>query len=185
MSDVSATEINRYLQDREVVRTHVYCVIDEVHEYDGGSEDRVTTACGHYLYAHRYDERTAWADTEITVTGICHHCTAELRDRLSDGETIEVSAEAARVAARELQRTIDRTGGPDVGAREACTPLAELREEVDGNNDLDAYAEGYIVSAIDKIARERGIDVSGADPLTDAIFQAQQELADVAGVCDE
>jgi len=100
-------------------------------------------------------------------------------------ETVEISAETARVAARELQRMIDRTGGPDVGAREACTPLAELREEVSNHDDLNAYAQGYVVAAINQIGRERNIDVGGADPLTDHIFQAQQELAEAAGVSDD
>jgi len=185
MSDVDASDLAAELRGREIAKTHVYCVVDKVHEYDDGSEDRVTTACGHYLHAHQIDRRADWRDVDITVTGICHHCSAELRDRLSDEETVEVSAEVARTAARELQRTIDRTGGPDVGAREACTPLAELREEVQGNDDLDPHARGYVVGAIDDIADERGVDVSGADPLTDRIFQARDELAEAAEVSDD
>ncbi|WP_135535357.1 hypothetical protein [Halostella pelagica] len=93
-------------------------------------------------------------------------------------ETVEVDITTARVALRELDRVIDRTGGPEMGADEACTPLAAVRERIVECDDLDDHARGFALGAIDKVAGERDIDVSGSDPLTDATFQAKRGLAD-------
>ncbi|QLH75771.1 hypothetical protein HZS55_09005 [Halosimplex rubrum] len=94
-------------------------------------------------------------------------------------EVVTVSTETARAALLEVEAAIERTGGPGVGADEACSPLAAVREAVAAEPGLDEHARGYALAAIDGIADKRGVDASGADPLTDATFQAWDELQEV------
>jgi len=99
--------------------------------------------------------------------------------RDDDSESaVSISEDTARTALSEIEATIERTGGPDVGVDEACTPLAALREEVLDEEKIDGYAEGFVIAAIDSIADERDVDATGADPLADSTFQAKHELED-------
>lgn len=91
-------------------------------------------------------------------------------------DTSEVSDQAKRIAYQELTRSIDRTGGDDHDTDEACTPLAAVREQVAEHDYLDNHARGFVLSVIDSVGEKRNVDVSGADPLTDAIFQVRDEF---------
>ncbi|NHN49320.1 hypothetical protein G9464_17245 [Halostella sp. JP-L12] len=97
----------------------------------------------------------------------------------TDEATVEVSAEAAAVAAQELGFTIERTGGPETSAQEACSPLAAVRQAVADNDDLTAYARGFILNTIDRVGEERKVEISNADPLTSRIFDARREFEQV------
>jgi len=119
----------------------------------------------------------------------------EDQERLTDGGVdiesgVVVSTETAQAALLEVEAAIERTGGPEVGAEGACSPLAAVRDAVASEPGLDEHARGYVLAAIDEIAEKRGVDASGSDPLTDATFQAANELHEVldendAGVDDD
>lgn len=105
------------------------------------------------------------------------------RDTDSESD-VSISQETARTALREIEAAIERTGGPDVGADEACSPLAAVRQEV-VESDIDDYARGFVLAAIDTVADERGVDPTGDDPLVDSTFQAKHELEDALDPDDD
>jgi len=98
---------------------------------------------------------------------------------------VTIDAEAARAALLEVDAAIERTGGGDVGADEACSPLAALRDDIANEPDLDERTRGYALAAIDQIAEERGVNVSGADPLVDATFRARNSLQEALDELDD
>lgn len=75
---VTATDLSRRLSGRETVKTHVYHIVGERH--DGA----VTTECDYYLKEFQHEGVLDWDRTPITVTQICHHCAAELREEASN-----------------------------------------------------------------------------------------------------
>lgn len=69
------TEMNRDLQGDDVVKTHVWHVVDEDH-----TDGRLSTVCGYHLTGNQYETRMRWKDAPVTVTHICHHCARTLRE---------------------------------------------------------------------------------------------------------
>jgi hypothetical protein len=96
-----------------------------------------------------------------------------------DTESVRVDAETARVALYEIEQAIERTGGPGAVGSEACSPLALARRRVEACDDLDDDARDAVVGLLHDVADERGVEITDADPLVEATFQAQSDLTDV------
>lgn len=75
MTTTTPTEMSRALRDRDLVFTHAPHVVAETHD-----NDRLTTECKYHLYPHQYERRVAFTETYTTVTHLCHHCLATLRE---------------------------------------------------------------------------------------------------------
>ena len=94
----------------------------------------------------------------------------------SDEPTVEISASTARTAHQEIKLAIRESGGGDVGALEACSPLALTRQKVEDSDLLSEDDRNHVLQLLQAVANERGVEISDADPLTDGVFQAKQEL---------
>ena len=106
-----------------------------------------------------------------------HDQLTTLADRLQDDdeETVGVPAWAASEAAREFDRLIQTTGGPE-SMQEACSPLALVRqrlENVDGEG-IDEFTVRQCLQHVYAVASERRMELSDADPLTDTTFRARR-----------
>lgn len=91
-------------------------------------------------------------------------------------DRVIVSRNTARAALTEVEAAIRRTGGGDVGADEACTPLALARQRIEADDELADGAKDHVLSILEDVSDDRGVELSGADPLTDATFQAEKAL---------
>lgn len=94
----------------------------------------------------------------------------------SDEPTIEISSSTARTAHQELEILIQRTGGGEIGADEACSPLSLARQKVEDSDLLSDHERDHVLKIFHTVADERGEEISDADPLTDGTFRAEQEL---------
>jgi len=94
-------------------------------------------------------------------------------------DTVQVSRATARASLLEIEAVIERSGGDDVGAGEANSPLREVWEQIHQSETVRGEAEGYVLETIRQVAEEREVEISDADPLTDSVFQARSELRKV------
>lgn len=90
--------------------------------------------------------------------------------------TVEISAETARTALHEMEVLIEQSGGSDIGADEACSPLALARQKVEASGKLGKHETNHVLRLLHIVSDERGMEVSDVDPLTDGSFQARNEL---------
>jgi hypothetical protein len=100
---------------------------------------------------------------------------------------VEVSAEAAETALRELGFMIEQSGGADIRSQGACSPLALVRQRIEDADALDEEVEGFVLSVLGDVADERGMEITDADPLTGDVFDARREFERALedGGCDE
>jgi len=86
--DVTVGDVSRHLQDKDIVDTHVFHVVDE--DCDG---DAVRTVCRYYLDGDQFNDREAFAEKPITATHICHKCRDAIKSELSDSDGLRFSAQ--------------------------------------------------------------------------------------------
>jgi len=91
-------------------------------------------------------------------------------------DRVIVPREAAQIAYGELERLVERTGGPEIDAADATTPMGLLRQRIEADDQLDSRAKWRVLKLLQEVAAERGIGISDADPLTDATFRAKSDL---------
>jgi len=97
---------------------------------------------------------------------------------------VVVSKETAEVALRELDILIEHTGGPDTAVEDCCSPLALAYDRVERleGEGIDPFTVGTVLQVLVGVGEERGVDLSGEDPLQDDVFQARSEFRDALGV---
>lgn len=95
-------------------------------------------------------------------------------------DTIDIPADTARVAHRELDILIQETHSEP---HKRMTPLAALKERcIRAQNDIAPGGPRHqtfqtILDAIEDISSTRGIDTAPADPLQADIFRAHHTLS--------
>lgn len=105
-----------------------------------------------------------------------------------DEEIVEVPKWVARESLRELEIAIERTGGGDVGADGANSPLYEAQQRVLNAAPGEVTSAEFwnaVLEAFGAVAEERGVQMDDVDPLTDRTFQARNELQDILGQDDD
>jgi hypothetical protein len=100
---------------------------------------------------------------------------------------VEISAETAMVALRELNILISQTGGDDghemVGEVEgttcAMTPLALARHRIEQleSERIDEFTLKQVQQVLGGVAEQTGVELGAVDPLQDDVFQARDGLA--------
>lgn len=106
-------------------------------------------------------------------------------DALADGgvdETVEIPADVARTARRELGILISETDAPEEGGQ-PMTPTARIRQRLEEELPHDLAVQA--VDIVDAVAEETGATHRPVDPLQDDIFRAKDALADVLGEDDD
>lgn len=88
------------------------------------------------------------------------------------------------IANRELDLLINETDPVDNEAHcttepgKSMTPLARLRQRI-ADQDRTFVSTDEVLGMIEQVGDETGTETAPVDPLTDGIFQAQQEFDEV------
>ena len=150
-------------------------IVDRLSEAAKTQTGRLPISDVWYDY-HRGDlEHGKWL-REFVPADSSDECEPATQDGGSDEPTIEISSSTARTAHQELEILIQRTGGGEIGADEACSPLALARQKVDDSDLLNDPERDHVLEIFHTVADERGEEITDADPLTDGTFRAEQEL---------
>ena len=115
------------------------------------------------------------ADGPISVQSVPDHRTGAGRGNVT------VPREAARVAARELDYLIDRSGGADCPPTEARSPLAEARDRIEDLEHVAQHAQRETLQILYTVAEDRGVEIRDVDPLTGGVFRARDHFAEAVG----
>jgi hypothetical protein len=100
-------------------------------------------------------------------------------------DDVTISAETARTSLTEVEAAIRRTGGPDASGDNACSPLALARQKVEASSEVTGQMEEHVIGLLQEVSDERGVEISNADPLVGATFEAEKELKKTFSVPEE
>lgn len=94
----------------------------------------------------------------------------------SEPDRVVIPRDAAMAAHTELKLAIKRTGGPEMGAEEACTPLALARQRIESDDELGDEARERVLEILHNVSEERGVEISDAAPLADGTFNSKRDI---------
>lgn len=103
-------------------------------------------------------------------------------------ETVEVPAEVAEVALRELNILIRQTDPTDndvgdlVEPGKAMSPMARVKARLQAKREEEAGPDIWraeeVIDLVDEVAKQTGAETSVVDPLQDDIFRARDAFAE-------
>ena len=150
-------------------------IVDRLSRAANAQTGRLSLADIWYDYHNGNLERGKWLRKFIPADSSDEEASSSQEDDLEE-RTVEISAETARTALHEMEVLIEQSGGSDIGADEACSPLALAHQKVEASGKLGNHETNHVLRLLHIGSDERGMEVSDVDPLTDGTFQARNEL---------